>query len=143
MKRFISILIICISIAVKAKGDTVDNYQIYIKKVLVRNDSGFPEDSKNKSYLSLDKSLCKEFLELHFHHCRGYEGKRKVALIDKDSGIIKEFEFTTTDYDAEMNIPISFLCKSSSIKSNVSYSLVYYDDDVKEGRVLSDIRILK
>ena len=143
MKIFISILIVCFCFSTNVKADTIDNYQIYIKKVLVRNDSGFPGDSKNKLYISLDKSLCKEFLELHFHHCTGYIGKRKVAIIDKDSRVIKEFEFITTDYDAEMNIPVSFLCKNSSIKSNVSYTLVYYDENVKEGRVLSDIRILK
>ena len=141
MRLSIFIFFLCFASIVKA--DTIDNYQIYIKKVLVRNDSGFPKNSKSKSYISINKSLCNETLELHFHHCTGYEGKRKVVIVDKNSNVLKEFEFTTSDYDAEMHIPISFLCESSLIKSGLTYSLIYYDTAIDEGRQLTDIQIKK
>ncbi|MBS1511466.1 MAG: hypothetical protein JST86_11535 [Bacteroidetes bacterium] len=136
-------IILFLSFSAIAKADTVDNYQIYIKKVLVRNESGFPSNVKNKSFIKIDKALCNETLELHFHHCTGYEGKRKVVIADKSSGVLKEFEFTTSDYDAAMLIPISILCESSWIKSGVTYSLIYFDTMIDKGRHLTDIQVIK
>ena len=137
--HFLIFATICLFQSLTGKADTIDNYQVYIRKVLVRNDGGFPREQKNKSYISISKTLCNESLELHFNHCTRYVGKRNVLIVDKHNKVLKEFEFT----DAKMNIPISFFCESPQIKSEVSYSLIYYDTVVGSGRLLTDIQIKK
>lgn len=143
MRFFIVKFLFCLLMATHAKADTVDNYQIYIKKVLVRNESGFPQHFKNQQYISLNRSLCNESLAIYFNHCTGYNGKRKITLVDVNGHVLKAFEFTGTGYNDEMCIPISFFCTDASIQSNVAYSLVYYDGFVTDGRYLTEIRIKK
>lgn len=143
MKVSLFTFILCLFQCTDIKADTIDNYQIYIKKILVRNESGFPKNIKNKSSIPLNKTLCTEFLELHFHHCTGNEGKKKIAIIEKNGTVLKEFEFNISGYDEAMNIPISFLCESGLVKSGIIYSLIYYEERYKEGRHLTDLRIEK
>lgn len=143
MKYLMFNFLFCFFLATHAKADTVDNYQIYIKKILVRNDSGFPPHFKNQQYISLDRSLCNESLAIYFHHCIGYIGKRKITVVDVNGHVVKAFEFTATGYNDEMSIPISFFCADAIIQSNVAYSLVYYDGFVTAGRYLTEIRIKK
>ena len=143
MKLSLFAFILCLFQCTDAKADTVDNYQIYIKKILVRNESGFPKHIKNKSFIPLNKMLCNEYLELHFHHCTGNKGKQKIKIVDKNGTVFKEFEFAISGYDEAINIPISFLCESSQIKPGVTYSLIFYDHFIKEGRHLTDLKIEK
>jgi len=116
---------------------------MYIRKKLVRNDSGFPKDSKSQAFIQIETSLCGESIELHFHHCMGYRGQRKVKIISSDSSLIKEFLFTTEDYDEAMFIPISFFCDKKLTEAGKIYSLIYYDTVTSEGRFLTDLKVLK
>lgn len=132
---------LCFSIS--AKADTIDNYQIYIRKVLVRNDSGFPGNQKNQSFIEIDNSLLNDSLEVHFNHCMNSVGKRRIVVVDTNSTKIKVFDFVTTYERRGMYIPISFFCNDPQIKTGISYSLIYYEDEMKEGRFLTDIKVKK
>lgn len=132
-------LCFCIS----AKADTTDNYQIYIRKVLIRNDSGFPVNRKNQSFIAIDNSLLNNSLEVHFNHCVNSVGKRRIVVVDKNAAKIKVFDFVTTYENREMYIPISSFYNNPKIKTAISYSLIYYDEELKDGRLLTDIKVKK
>lgn len=124
-----------------SKADTVDNYQLYINNILVRNDSGFPNKSNQSNFLTLDKAVYNTTIDIYFNHCTGGATNRRIIVVSRNKRNIIGWQFPDENTQPLMRVPISRIRDKIKTSDTEFYELYYYDDQTKEGRLLTRFKI--
>ena len=138
MKLFFVIIMSFISYAVKA--DTTDNYQIFIKKVLICDDAGLRSPLNKNNFLPLTKSNYEDTIDINYNHCTSGASSRRIKLISRENKIIGEWTFPDKEIERLMRLPIKQILSLKKLDSHVLLTLYYYDEQIKEGRFLMSVQ---
>ena len=118
-------------------ADTVDNYQIYINKRLVFNDSGFGSFQNCALTYRLAKKNYQDTFSVFFNHCTGGASQRQIQLRDRSGKVIEEWSFVEEDVERRMQIPIRSV-KAKLVETD-GLKLYYFDKSLSEGRLLMTV----
>jgi hypothetical protein len=131
-------LIFILLLSCNAKADTVDNYQIYIKKVLVVNDGGFGSIKKGTILYRIKKKNYVDTFDIYFNHCIMGAHRRRIELRSKQNKITRTWEFPDMEEERIMRIPIKQI-KDQLVSGN-DMVLYYFDEQLPEGRFLMTLQ---
>lgn len=133
-KKHIILALAFFCCAFSTKADTVDNYQIHIRKKLVLNESGYGSFIKKVNLLVLKKQNLKDSLSITFNHCTWGSTERRIKLLDSAKNIILEWNFPDEVDESLMQISIKKIWEQSSMPF---LTLYYYDSQIPKGRFLT------
>jgi hypothetical protein len=130
-------LLLLAVISESAEASTVDNFQIYIKKVLRMNDSGFGSYKNGIKLLVLAKAFWGDTLAINFNHCTAGAQQRRIKIMTESNKVIFKWTFPDKDIERLMQKPIKQLL--SFIQPNVKAVLYYFDEQVSDGYFLTTL----
>jgi hypothetical protein len=119
------------------KADTTDNYQIYIKNILIRTEAHFMAAANDHPFLIFDKANYSDTLKVDFNHCTRGETNRQLKITDLQGNTLLEWNFPDKIIQESMNIPIGQIIGNSLLKRDIYYKLVYYDNQTTQGATLT------
>lgn len=142
LKTFIFLLILQLPGGRQCFADTIDNYQIYIRKKLMLTEQNASPFSSSINQLEVDSSLAADTIHFYFSHCTIGAVDRKVFLKDRSGKILFQMNFgDKTGRDQDMPIPIKELLLLPDIHTDSSYVLYYADKEYPEQRLITNLKI--
>lgn len=120
-------------------ADTVDNYQVYVNKILIKTEKGFSRNSTNKDFIDVKMN---DTLEINFSHYTAGTSKREIVLFSPDGKVYGEWKFPGKQYRKFMQIVGEDLCRTMAAKTGELCELRYFDEQAIKGVSLAQIRIV-
>jgi hypothetical protein len=139
LKIFFNIIIVTCGLSTNCKGDTIDNYQIYIGKTLKLTEASFNPLLSTIPFLYLDSSNYFEIININFSHCTHGASGRQLKLTDIADKTIMIWEFGDKEQKPVMSIPINEILTNPQTKSNSSFKLYYVDKEFPVWRLLTSV----
>ena len=141
IKIFLIVFIVVCGLNTNCKADTIDNYQIYIGKILKLTEESFNPLRSTLPFLKLDSSNYSETININFSHCTHGASNRQLKITDTAENTIILWQFGDKEQKPLMSIPINEILTNEKIRKNTSLNLYYVDKEYPVWRLLTSVYV--
>lgn len=127
-------------LALPAKADTTDNFQVYLKNELVLRESDYGPEVSSQKYLVLGASNIHDTIFVNYNHCAAGASDRKIVIWHGDD-ILFSRSYADKDAASLMAIPVKDITGVyNRLANNGGVVMRYYDDQLHpDGEILAII----